>query len=385
MKIVHVMLCGPVTDGWNYQDNLLTKYHRKSGHEVTIITSQWVWGSNGKLTKNNDTTYFNKDGVKMIRIQLFGRDDFNKKIKRYKNLYTTLINENANILFIHGCSIGDMNVIVKYLKLNPKVKVFVDNHSDFSNSATNFLSKNILHKIIWRTTAKMINPYAIKFFGVLPARVDFLVNVYGLPKNKCELLVMGGDDDLIESSSNPEINRKIRSKYGIRDDDFLIVTGGKIDQWKMQTLYLMEAVKNIKNPNVKLIVFGSVSEELKASVSKLCDEVIVQYIGWVESSDSYNFFASANLVVFPGRHSVFWEQVVAQGVPMLCKYWDGTTHIDIGGNVKFLMEDSMGEVQNAIEELIENPRVYEKMKNSANNDEKKSFLYSVIAENAIKV
>ena len=44
----------------------------------------------------------------------------------------------------------------------------------------------------------MINPYVNKFYGVLPARVDFLINEYKLPKNKVELLVMGADDDCIE-------------------------------------------------------------------------------------------------------------------------------------------------------------------------------------------
>ena len=32
MKVVHICLGGPVTDGWNYQDNLLTKYMKKNGH-----------------------------------------------------------------------------------------------------------------------------------------------------------------------------------------------------------------------------------------------------------------------------------------------------------------------------------------------------------------
>ena len=52
MKIVHVCLAGiGVTDGWTYQENLLTKYHKKLGHDVTIITSQWVRNELGGLKK----------------------------------------------------------------------------------------------------------------------------------------------------------------------------------------------------------------------------------------------------------------------------------------------------------------------------------------------
>ena len=37
MKIVHVCLCGTFGEDYAYQDNLLPKYHRKLGHDVTII------------------------------------------------------------------------------------------------------------------------------------------------------------------------------------------------------------------------------------------------------------------------------------------------------------------------------------------------------------
>ena len=42
MKIVHLCLCGPVTDGWNYQDNILPKYHKLMGHNTTIVTSEFI-------------------------------------------------------------------------------------------------------------------------------------------------------------------------------------------------------------------------------------------------------------------------------------------------------------------------------------------------------
>lgn len=40
---------------------------------------------------------------------------------------------------------------------------------------------------------------------------------------------MGADDELVQKAAAPETRARIRSKYGIADDDFLIMTGGKID------------------------------------------------------------------------------------------------------------------------------------------------------------
>jgi 1,2-diacylglycerol 3-alpha-glucosyltransferase len=117
---------------------------------------------------------------------------------------------NPDIIFTHGCQFLDIKHIARYAKLHPKVKVYVDNHSDFSNSARNFLSKNILHKIIWRYCANLIEPYTTKFYGVLPARVDFLKNIYKIPRDKVELLVMGADDEKVEEASKPNVRLQIR-------------------------------------------------------------------------------------------------------------------------------------------------------------------------------
>lgn len=382
MKIVHICLCGPVTDGWNYQDNMLTKFHKKMGNEVTIITSQSIYNQHGKLTKLKHSNYKNNDGVKVIRLeQILGRD-VTSKLKIYKGLFKSIEEEQPDILFIHGINFLDIITIKKYLSKNNKVKVFVDNHSDFSNSATNWISLNLLHKIIWRQMAKIIEPYTSKFYGVMPSRVDFLINIYKTPIKKTELLVMGADDEKIAEVQNDRLINDLRKKYNIKENDFLIVTGGKIDEAKTQTLLLMEAIIKINRDDVKLIIFGSVEESLKEKFMNLCNHNNIQYIGWIASNESYKYFDMADLVVFPGRHSVFWEQVVAQEKPMICKYWEGTTHVDLGGNVIFINEDSVEEMYNMLLSLIDRNEKYLNMLDASKKVGKK-FLYSNIAKISI--
>ncbi len=381
MKIVHLCLCGPVTDGWTYQDNLLSKYHRKAGHDVTIITSQWIWGEDGKISFFDKTNYFNSDDVKTIRLPI-KKGNVDSKFKRYIGLYEAIDCESPNILFVHGCQFLDMPIVVKYLKKHPQVTTYVDNHADFSNSATNPLSKIVLHSVIWRHQASIIMPYTKKFYGVLPVRVDFLKDVYKIPAEKCELLVMGTEDELVDAARDLQITSALRKEYGINENDFLVMTGGKIDAFKTQTLLLMDAVNQIDDPCVKLIVFGSVSDELKDEVNRRCSNK-VQYIGWIQAKDSCRYFASAQLVVFPGRHSVFWEQVAGQGVPMLCKSWDGTHHVDVGGNVIFLYNDSIEEIRECICHLVTEPEEYNKMQKVAESKGKTTFSYADIAARSI--
>ena len=459
-KILHIMLTGPVTDGWSYQDNLLTKYQRRLGHEVTMITSQWIWGEDGKLAKCRKTDYRNENDVKVIRLPIHGKDRWGRKFKTFEGLYEKMLAEEPDILFVHNVSFLDMDVVVNYIRYRRKLEknimpsekssketardtskkrsqttlqVYVDNHSDFSNSGGNWISRNVLHKILWKSKAKKIEPYTTKFYGVMPARVEWLSRMYGIPEHKCELLVMGADDDGITKAIEYNAAKRIREQYHIAEDDFLIVTGGKIDRAKRQTLLLMEAVRNIAEKqgdmqkeaalnkaseiseiresdsagniaasdsagntasgnaakgitkNVRLLVFGSVAGELKDELEKLADGNIVQYTGWIAAEESYDYFSAADLVVFPGRHSVYWEQVVGMGIPMLCKYWEGTTHVDIGGNVRFLTEDNVSCIENSLLELLkEDGKEYLEMKAAANSERKKEFSYLQIAQKCIE-
>lgn len=384
-KIVHVCLCGPVTDGFSYQENLLTKYHKHLGYEVSIITSEWIWGEDGKLKKDGRKYYRNEYDIPVIRLEIKGNKNIEAKLKRYEGVYQAVEKEKPDILFIHGCQFLDLWILRRYMEKHPKVRVFIDNHADFSNSGTNFLSKNILHKGIWKAGVKAVMPYIEKFYGVMPARVDFLVEMYGIPREKAGLLVMGADDEKVKKAEEEKLGEQIREKYGVAKEDFLLVTGGKIDYAKKQTIYLMEAVKEFADTRVKLLVFGSVEEELKKQVEDLQDNERVIYAGWIEAEDSYAYFAAADIVCFPGRHSVFWEQAAGQGIPMIVKYWEGTTHVDMGGNVQFLYKDSKEEIKQILENIIrDDKKIYKKMKEAALKSGKREFSYSEIAKRALE-
>lgn len=388
MKIVHLCLCSSYNDGWSYQDNIIPFYHKKLGHDVTVITTPFINDkeSTGYIFYKTGS-YFDANGVKIIRKELRFSNKFiiSKKFRLYKGLYGTLVSEKPDIIFIHCCQFLDIKYVVKFAKKNPAVRIYVDGHEDFGNSARNWLSKNILHKFIWKYCANLIEPYTTKFYGVLPARVDFLVDMYKLPLEKVELLVLGAEDEKVaEAKSDVTFKRQFRKKYNIEEDDFLIITGGKLDSNKPQTLLLMEAVKNLNKENVKLIVFGSVSSEYKEIFTDLLNENI-QYIGWVESKETYKYFNAADLVVFPGLHSVFWEQVVGLGKPCVFRYMNGFTHVDIGGNCKFIYEDSIDEIKNIIKEIVGNNKMYEGMKKVAQEKGMEVFSYEKISERSITI
>lgn len=384
MKILHLCLANFYIDKFSYQENLLPKYHKQIGYDVEIIASLVTFDKDGKISLlKKASKYKNEHGIKVTRLE-YRKSILSQKLRQYIGTYEEISKARPDIIFIHGCQFVDIKYVVEYIKQNPRVKVFVDNHADFNNSAKNWISKNLLHKYLWKRCAHMIEPYTERFYGVLPARMDFLIDVYELPREKVDLLVMGADDEIVMQVQQSNNRKDLRDKLNIQDDEFLIITGGKIDHNKKEVFNLMKAINNIISNKVKLIVFGSVIPEYKNEFSSLISEY-VKYIGWLNTTETYSYFNSADLIIFPGLHSVLWEQAVGMGKPCIFKYIPGFNHVDIGGNCRFIYEDSVEEIEKVILEIINNKSEFEKMKDIAEKRGMELFSYQNIARKSLSL
>ncbi|WP_313586241.1 hypothetical protein [Exiguobacterium sp.] len=383
IKILHVCLSCFYIDNHSYQENLLPRYHKKLGYEVEIIASQENFDSNGKkINEGNFKQYFNEDNIKVTRLEYKNRI-LSKRLKLYKNTKKYIYESKPDIIFVHGSQFLDLKVIREYREKHPSVKIYIDNHADFSNSAQTFLSRKILHGFIWRKNVNGIINLTEKFYGVLPARVDFLNQVYKIPKSKIDLLVMGADSDYINDLTLNNSHKIISLKNELidRPNEFLIVTGGKIDNAKKEIFQLISTVKKMKD--VKLVIFGSIIKELQKDFYTEIEHPQIKYVGWIQSVEAYKYFLAADLVIFPGRHSVLWEQAVGTGVPGIYKRWRGTEHININDNVIFLNDSSIETLKNIIDQLKdkENGKYSEIFNRS--QEAKESFSYLNIAEKSI--
>ena len=385
MKIVHLCLASFFPDGYAYQENLLPKFHRQLGHEVAVIASRETFDAQGRpaLTEG-PRRYRNEYDIPVTRLDYRRPLRLYRKLRRYRGTAAALEEARPDILFIHGCQFLDVQAVIRYLKRHPEVAAFADNHADFTNSATNPLSKIALHGLLWRRCARALAPQVRKFYGVLPARVDFLTDVYGLLRARCALLVMGADDDEVARAKASNARARLRAHHGVAAEDLLIVTGGKIDRWKAETLALMDAVRRIDDAHVKLVVFGSVTPELEEPLQALADGHRIQYVGWIPARETYDYFEAADLAVFPGRHSVLWEQAVGQGVPLLARDWPGTRHVDLGGNARFLQNGNEETLRGAIEALRDDPGALNEMRRVARERGMATFSYRAIAERCIE-
>jgi 1,2-diacylglycerol 3-alpha-glucosyltransferase len=383
MKILHCCLACFYIDNYGYQENLLPKQHKIDGHEVEILASTETYLDHKKIGYTKPQEYISESGIPVQRLayRKFFPNFVMRKLRLYKGLYKALNKFSPEIIFIHDCQFLDIKQFVKYAKRNSKVKIFVDCHTDFNNSGTNWLSKYILHGFVYRYCAKAIEPYTRKFFGVLPCRCDFLSDIYGISKGKIDLLVLGAEDAKIHVDQRDKIRERLCKELNIDKNNFILVTGGKLDKSK-NIIALLDALKTLGNENVKLIIFGSLDDDIKYSVKHRLDDPNVKYIGWIKADEPYDYFTIADLGIFPGLHSVLWEQAIACALPCVFRDIEGIHHVDLGGNCMFLKEGDAEEIVDVLKKIIENPEIYAEMKKSAFSGAN-NFLYSKIAKKAI--
>ncbi len=381
MKILHLCLSAFFIDNYSYQENILPKYHVLQGHEVTVIASLFTFDEKGKGSYlPNPSKYKDKDGFDIIRLAYKSPEKWNRLYRHYKGFYKAINDVAPDIIFSHNVSYGDTIVVRKYLKNHPKVVLFADNHADYINSAKNWWSKHILHPIIWKHYAKVLEPYMVKCYGVTPLRCEFLKNEYKINPSIIEFLPMGVDDELIPKN-RIEVRHSIRKELGVADDDFLIFTGGKIDRLK-NTHVLVGALAKVNNSKVHLVICGKLTSELEYVQEQIESQPSIHYLGWCDAVRVMNCMVASDLACFPGTHSTLWEQSVGIGLPAIFKRWNGMEHVNVNGNCVFVQGDDIEELKETISKLIFTPQ-FDQI-NILAEKASSSFLYSNISKRAIE-
>ena len=384
MRIVHICLAASYVEGWGYQENIIPKYHVRFENEVFILTSEYEFNNENKKIKRKNLKYTNSDGINVISLRKSKRYGYYSKFNDFDGVFEELTEIKPDIIFVHGGQFIALKDVIKYCKKNRSVKLYIDQHADYYNTPVHTLKGLIVHRYIIGYWMRRAIRYVSVYWGVTPWRCSYLHEIYKIPKEKIKLLVMGGDDEKIHFKKMPQLRSDIRQELKIDNDDFVIVTGGKIDRTKNIHL-LMKAVSEINNKQIKLIVFGQPNDDIREIINAYSENDNIRCLGWIQSDKAYDYFLASDLAVFPGTHSVLWEQACACGIPCAFKSWEGMHHVDVGGNCVFLYEDSSNEIKSMILDVYNNKEKYDEMKKVAVEKGINTFSYRDIAKRAIEL
>lgn len=384
MKIVHICLAAVYIEGFGYQENILPQCHKAMGYDVTVLTSDRVFDKNYTLKQREENDYVNPYGVHVVVLKRTHRFGPYSKFGDYAGLYKALQNEEPDIIFVHGGQFVALMDVITYCKHKSRVKLYIDQHGDYYNMRLDRWQDRFVQHWIYGFWMRKAIPLVNKFWGVTPWRCQYLNEVYKIPKEKIGLLVMGGNDTYIHFNEKEQVRKNVREKLALDEKDFVLISGGKIDRTKNIHI-LMRAVEELNRDNLKLIVFGQPDKEMMPLIEKLSQDVHIRYLGWLESTKVYDYFLASDLAVFPGTHSVLWEQACSCGIPGVFKDWVGMRHVNVGGNARFICGDDKEELKAVIAEIIDSADEYRNMNNAAQNKAIPYFSYDRIARRAIEL
>ena len=315
------MLCELYIENLEYQENLLVKYYRKYGHEVTVITSTYdnVFDYyNDKHDNSTPAKSYEDYGAKIIKLPV--KFNILGKIKRYTDISKIVEDFQPDLLYVHDI-MPNMFEMLAYKKRNPHVKMIMDYHCDYSNSANNWLSLNVLHKIIRKYRyMDPIKKHISRFYPIVPGSTKFLNEVYGIPLDDMEVLPLGADVDLVAEIKQNNKRKELRENLNIPQDHKVIFSGGKFTPAKKTDL-LLEAFLEINRPDLHLIIVGDADEKNLLYKNKLVDlssnNPNIHWVGWQNNRGVYEHLVASDLAVFPASQSIVWQQALAAHLPLI--------------------------------------------------------------------
>jgi len=377
MKIAHLALSCFYIDNGSYQENELVAQHVKDGHDVIVIASTENHDSNGKLIYVEPTTYKGSDGAIVHRIEYVSYIPLSlaRKLRIHRNVFNLLEEFMPDSILFHGACGWELITVAKYKKKYPNVKFYIDSHEDWNNSARNFISRAILHKLYYKNILKYVFPYAEKILCVSKETMDFVEDVYGIKRSHLEFFPLGGHP--LPDAIYSEKRNSTRNKLNIKDDEILFVQSGKQTKRK-KLLESLEAFQSVKDGKFVFIIVGLLADEIKTKAEKLINtDDRIKFLGWKTADELVDILCAADVYVQPGTQSVTMQNSLCNRCAIMID--DVPSHKIYFQNNGWLI-NSKQPMQSIFYEISENKIILEKMKKKSFSLAKKMLDYKILSK-----
>lgn len=359
MKIVHVQMTGPYTENFVYQDNLLPACHAKMGYEVCFFVTCYQWNQ-GKIVRSKPEKKKSNEGVIFERLpfQSFGSDFLTRKIRWAPKLYDRLCEFQPDFIMMHDYQSLSTYSVCRYIDTHPGVRLVIDCHTDVHNSATNWLSREVLHKLIYKRIAQAAAKRAKVLYYLSIETKEFMRSVYDLPEEKMEYLPLGG---IIPDKTDYQAKRNSRRKeLGLTQEDILIVHSGKLVAEK-KTVDLLTAVRKIEARNICLAVIGSADDPKTKEALDIAakEDSRIRYLGWKSGDDLLEYLCAADIYAQPGTQSATMQNAACCGCAEVL-YPYSSYKVLLGDAV--LYAENVEQLTQALNSLVTDPQLLQKKK-----------------------
>lgn len=374
MKIVHIILSGPFTEGMTYQENLLPIQNAIDGHSVVIIASCLSWHKT-LMVKLPECDKIISNGIRLIRI------DYNKiinnfiteKVRKSSKLLPIIEKISPDIIFLHDSQVFEIINIARYKNKNKEVRFIVDFHSDYYNSGKNIFSYIILHKVFYKYLLMRAKKSIDKMYCITRASKNFLEEVYSFKSSKTEIYPLGG---IFNKNIETERFAK-RRKYNFSDSEIIFLHSGKINKNK-KTKELLEIFNKIEYNDFKLLIIGDIEKDYNNVIMPLIEKNSrVQYLGWKNSEELMEYLSISDVYIQPGTPSATLQNAICAGNAVIVAQKD--IYEDIVKENGWII-NNVSEIKTILENIKNDRLKLERMKSESLRIGKTILDYKVLAD-----
>ncbi|MBE6034888.1 glycosyltransferase [Aminipila sp.] len=318
MKIVHVEDFFHPDAG--YQINLLAKYMAKCGHEVIIVTSQMDKMPNHLKTffgkeniEQRDKFYMDQTNVKIIRAPIWKY--FSGRVIYKREIFKMIDSLNPDVLYVHG---NDTLIGIQYiLRVNRiKYKLILDSHM------LQMASENKFSKVFKWYYRNFITPIIVKNrLIVIRTQNDPYVESYlGIPLNQCPWISVG--TDTLKFKADEQQRKQMRMKYGINDNEFVVLYAGKLDESKGGMLLAETCKQKIEDKfgqKITFAIIGNSEGEYGQTIEQIFEKSQNKVLRLPTQlyTELPSFYQMADIAVFAKQCSLSFYDVQSCGLPVV--------------------------------------------------------------------
>ncbi|PAJ74468.1 glycosyl transferase family 1 [Pseudoalteromonas sp. NBT06-2] len=381
MKVLHICLSNFYIDNVTYQENMLIKEHIDSGHEVKVLASTEIFDSQKKLVYSKAGTYTGAEGAEVTRIDYakFLPHIIMKKLRVHSGVYQFIENFKPDVIMFHSMCGWELKTVCKYKKNNPSVKLYMDSHEDFNNSARGFISKYFLHWLYYRPIAKKASTFSNKVLCISIETMGFLNEFYGIDKSRLEFYPLGGKIKGDNEYDDNRVNK--RKELGLSSKDILFLQCGKLTKRK-KLLESISAFVEVENKNFKLIIAGLMDFDVETSVRELIEkDERITFLGWQTSEQVEQLLDASDVYLQPGTQSATMQaSLCARSAIIIDNVASHQPYLKENG---WFANDSIS-IKKVLEEISKNPHQLVKMSQNSFDIAKNMLNYKKLATRILK-
>tara|TARA_R110000851_G_scaffold215944_2_gene368825 strand:- start:422 stop:1594 length:1173 start_codon:yes stop_codon:yes gene_type:complete len=318
MKVVHICLSDYYLDDRAYQENELVEEHLRQGHKVLVIASTQVLDNEKRRKYLPAGRYRNSQDVEVIRLpyHLWMPRALAKSLRFHPGVYRLLDEFTPDVILFHGMCGWELINVSRYKKDHPDVRFYVDTHTDFINSARGLVSKWGLHFLYYRTIVHWCLPWIDRILYISQLTGEFARRFYGIPESKLEFFPLGGHP--VPDGEYDTLRRHTRQDQDLTEDHILFVQSGKQTRQK-RLIRTLEAFSGNPDPRFRLIIVGSLLEEIREPAQALIDsDDRVRFLGWKTPAEIRALLCGADVYLQPGSQSATMQtSLCCRCVPVL--------------------------------------------------------------------